>query len=188
MPVLSSTDTGTQPRDAQPGLRQDPVRHQGHLPLPAEEPALLEAARGEPRVVLDRPGADHLPAAEVQERHPALRHVRARSPGHAGFLLVLLDASAAGRRAHRRTAVHRREARRQDRVEADRPARQGRAPDEVGVHASTFDDATRSAPSSRWGTDSRRGRFPGVHALDARALQGRAGGIARFYIQDWDDG
>ena len=76
LPVLSSSEVGTQPRDIKPGLRQDPLRFEGLLPIPPEESALLEDPRSEQRLVVDHSGPDYLSASEVQERHTALRHVR----------------------------------------------------------------------------------------------------------------
>ena len=120
----------------QPRLRQGPLRPARRLQDPPEEPAVLEAARRQHGVVVDHPRADHLPSAEVQERHAPLRDVCPGPAGNSGVLQLLHLGREQARGRHRRPALPGRPAQQRRRVQPEGPAGRGRRLDEVPLHGS----------------------------------------------------
>ena len=161
------------PAEHQPGLREGPLRPARGLQDPPEEPALLEAARRQPDLVVDRPRADHVPAAEVQERNPAERDVRPRPPGHAGELQLLHHRRVQARLGDRRSAIPRGAAWPDGRVEPQGPAGTRQAGDEGALLGRDGSGHRESGDHRRQGDGARRGRR--VHAVDGGSLRRRPG-------------
>ena len=91
LPTLSSTDIRSIPKTLNLGLAKVPFGQKTVYRILQKSQPFWKLLGRERRVVLDRSRPDHLPAAEVQERNPALGDVRARPAGHAGFVQLLLD-------------------------------------------------------------------------------------------------
>ena len=184
------TDTRTRCRASlNLGLRQGPFRPaRGLQDPPASRQPFWKLLGANTRVVVDRARADHVPAAEVQERHAALRHVRARPAGNSqgSFSFYTTDEAKLGL-GDRRSAFPRRARGERHRVEPHRArTRQGQAPDEVPVPGRDRrrEGRARSPPGGRSKVTCEVGlrEYTPWLRTPCPVRREASRGIARFYV------